>query len=129
MRSMPCASAAGRSRSLSTKVGTAIGVMALGVCLATSAAAANRLAPDEMVARETSRTPVLDGDLTDEVWQDVARIDGFADPSTGGAPFRETWMKAAYDAANLLSLFKTPSVLGIGTAAPNGPIRLSPVHF
>ncbi|MBT3377385.1 MAG: hypothetical protein HN742_38115 [Lentisphaerae bacterium] len=69
--------------------------------MAVTALGADRLAPDEMVARQTNRAPALDGELTDEIWQAVPRIDGFADPGTGGAPFRATWMKAAYDAANL----------------------------
>jgi hypothetical protein len=73
----------------------------IGIWMAAAAFGADRLAPDEMVARKTSRAPVLDGDLTDEVWQNAARIDGFADPGTGGKPFRPTWMKATYDATNL----------------------------
>jgi len=54
-----------------------------------------------MVAKKTSRPPVLDGELTDKAWQDAPRVTGFTDPATGGAPLRETWMKAAYDEANL----------------------------
>src|SRR2546421_3279465 len=73
---------------------------ALAVVVSTSLLAAD--APGPLVtasAVRAAKAPVIDGDLSDEVWQKAPEITGFTqhDPSDGKPATQKTIVKVAYD--------------------------------
>src|SRR3954465_9511732 len=73
---------------------------ALAVLVATSLFAADAPAPAPSVsAVRAPKAPVIDGDLSDEVWQKAAEITGFTqhDPDDGKPATQKTIVKVAYD--------------------------------
>ena len=74
---------------------------ALAVAVAASLFAAGSPAPPALTvsAVRAAKPPVIDGDLSDEVWQKAPEITGFTqhDPDDGKPATQKTIVKVAYD--------------------------------
>src|SRR5437667_2466278 len=74
---------------------------ALAVAVASSLFAAGSAAPPALTvsAVRAAKAPVIDGDLSDEVWQKATEITGFTqhDPDDGKPPTQKTIVRVAYD--------------------------------
>src|SRR5437764_13876226 len=74
---------------------------ALAVVVTTSLVAAGPPPPPALTvtAVRAAKAPVIDGDLSDEVWQKATEITGFTqhDPDDGKPPTQKTTVKVAYD--------------------------------